>query len=105
MRHSTLELTGRYTRPRTVDIEAAASMIPSLKPVDNRPETVAATGTDGAVSHLLASEAIGTPSGNASEIDSEDERISDVLSHHFPTAQPGSVRKHADTGTTAASRG
>ena len=25
MRHSTLELTGRYTRPRAVDIEAAAS--------------------------------------------------------------------------------
>ena len=32
MRHSTLELTGRYTRPRAVDIEAAASMLPSLKP-------------------------------------------------------------------------
>jgi integrase len=31
MRHSTLELTGRYTRPRAVDIEAAASMLPSLK--------------------------------------------------------------------------
>ena len=25
MRHSTLELTGRYTRPRAVDIEAAAA--------------------------------------------------------------------------------
>ncbi len=32
MRHSTLELTGRYTRPRAVDIEAATSMLPSLKP-------------------------------------------------------------------------
>ena len=32
MRHSKLELTGRYTRPRAVDIEAAASMLPSLKP-------------------------------------------------------------------------
>ena len=32
MRHSTLELTGRYTRPRVVDIEAAAGMLPSLKP-------------------------------------------------------------------------
>ena len=32
MRHSTLELTGRYTRPRAVDIEAAAAMIPSLRP-------------------------------------------------------------------------
>src|SRR5262249_25636788 len=41
MRHSTLELTGRYTRPRAVDIEAAASMIPSLKPEADRPEASA----------------------------------------------------------------
>ncbi len=32
MRHSSLELTGRYTRPRAVDIDAAASMLPILKP-------------------------------------------------------------------------
>jgi integrase len=48
MRHSTLELTGRYTRPRAVDIEAAASKLPSLKPEGDRLEagTLAATGTD-----------------------------------------------------------
>jgi len=46
MRHSTLELTGRYTRPRAVDIDAAASMLPSLKPESDHPETVALTGTD-----------------------------------------------------------
>src|SRR5262249_40393134 len=46
MRHSTLELTGRYTRPRAVDIEAAASLLPSLKPERDRPEPLAATGTD-----------------------------------------------------------
>src|SRR5262249_1296130 len=48
MRHSTLELTGRYTRPRAVDIEAAASRLPSLKPETDRFEAVAlaATGTD-----------------------------------------------------------
>jgi len=46
MRHSTLELTGRYTRPRAVDIEAAASMLPSLKPEAPSPESMAATGTD-----------------------------------------------------------
>ncbi len=46
MRHSTLELTGRYTRPRAVDIERAASMLPSLKPVAPGPELMAATGTD-----------------------------------------------------------
>lgn len=46
MRHSTLELTGRYTRPRAVDIASAASMLPSLKPTGDRPEMLAATGTD-----------------------------------------------------------
>jgi hypothetical protein len=46
MRHSKLEMTGRYTRPRAVDIDAAASMLPSLKPEGDRPEALAATGTD-----------------------------------------------------------
>jgi len=46
MRHSSLELTGRYTRPRAVDIEAAAGMIPSLKPADNPSEREVMTGTD-----------------------------------------------------------
>jgi hypothetical protein len=46
MRHSKLEMTGRYTRPRAVDIDAAASMLPSLKPEGDRPEKLAATGTD-----------------------------------------------------------
>jgi hypothetical protein len=47
MRHSSLELTGRYTRPRAVDIEAAASMLPSLKSDGSKPEALAATRTDG----------------------------------------------------------
>ena len=46
MRHSKLEMTGRYTRPRAVDLEAAASMLPSLKPEGDRPESLAMTGTD-----------------------------------------------------------
>ena len=46
MRHSTLELTGRYTRPRVVDIEAAAGKLPSLKPDGDRPEAQVMTGTD-----------------------------------------------------------
>ena len=49
MRHSTLELTGRYTRPRAVDIEKAAESLPSLRLDADRPNasTLAATGTDG----------------------------------------------------------
>src|SRR5205814_1654058 len=49
MRHSTLELTGRYTRPRAVDLERAAEALPSLKPSAPGTEVkrLAATGTDG----------------------------------------------------------
>ena len=32
MRHSSLELTGRYTRPLPADVEAAAARLPSLRP-------------------------------------------------------------------------
>ncbi len=64
MRHSTLELTGRYTRPRAVDIENAASMLPSLKPQPDHPEIVVATGTDG-------------------------EPIRDVFAHHLPIGGDG----------------
>ena len=48
MRHSSLELTGRYTRPRAVDIEAATSKLPSLKVDAPQAEkaVLAATGTD-----------------------------------------------------------
>jgi integrase len=49
MRHSTLELTGRYTKPRVVDIEAAARMLPSLRPEGDKPESLAATGTNGQI--------------------------------------------------------
>jgi integrase len=46
MRHSKLEMTGRYTRPRAVDLESAAQSLPSLR-TTTRPEALAATGTDG----------------------------------------------------------
>src|SRR5262249_38505902 len=55
MRHSTLELTGRYTRPRALDIEAAASMLPKLKPIGDRPEAMAMTGTDDGKSSIAGS--------------------------------------------------
>src|SRR5262249_30230274 len=45
MRHSTLELTGRYTRPQAVDIEAATSKLPSLQPHRDQPQSLAETGT------------------------------------------------------------
>ncbi len=97
MRHSTLELTGRYTRPRAVDIEAAASRLPSLKPEGDMPEAtvLAATGTDGRFSHRFASESTGTPSDDAGTERVNGQPISDDLSHYFPTA--GDVSGHSES--------
>jgi integrase len=73
MRHSTLELTGRYTRPRMVDIESAASSLPGLRPDSTSREFMAATGTDGG-------------------------RINNPLAHYLPTGGDGSGRTVADAG-------
>ena len=54
MRHSSLELTGRYTKPRAVDIDAAARSLPSLRPdtgIVAHESTLAATGTEGRFAH------------------------------------------------------
>ncbi len=48
MRHSSLELTGRYTRPRVVDIENATASLPSLSPSTPDAQSLAATGTENA---------------------------------------------------------
>ncbi len=73
MRHSTLELTGRYTRPRMHDIEGASDSLPSLRPTPDRPEAMAATGTEGA-SHRK------------------------TLAPHLPHAGDGSRRILSETG-------
>lgn len=39
MRHSTLELTDRYTKPRDTDVHGAASRLPDLRPNGPKPET------------------------------------------------------------------
>jgi hypothetical protein len=46
MRHSTLELTGRDTRPGVVDVEVASSLLPSLKRESDGSESMVMTGTD-----------------------------------------------------------
>jgi hypothetical protein len=61
MRHSNLELKGRYTKPRVVDIENAASMLPSLKQ-ETSDAIVIATGTTN--SKPVKTE-IGVPTANA----------------------------------------
>jgi integrase len=52
MRHSSLELTGRYTRPRAVDVENAANRIPDAKPV-KAAAIAALTGTDDTSMHPI----------------------------------------------------
>ena len=47
MRHSTLELTGRYTRPHVVDLDHAAGLLPTLRTDTPDGGTMAATGTAG----------------------------------------------------------
>ena len=72
MQHSTPELTGRYTRPRAVDLEGAAASLPSLRPENPKTESEAATGTDG--------------------------RISKRFAHYLPTDGDGSSRTLSVTG-------
>ena len=67
MRHSTLELTGRYTRPRVADLEGATDSLPSLAPRGATCEVLAATGTDPA------------PSATAGATDDGDDRPKALL--------------------------
>ena len=46
MRHSTLALTDRYTRPRDVDLKGATSSLPSLKPEEPRQPSEPTRDTD-----------------------------------------------------------
>ncbi len=75
MRHSTLELTGRYTRPRTVDLEQAARSIPSIRPESPERDSARATGTDG-------------------------QPISERFAHYLPTEGDGSSRPESDAVAT-----
>ena len=75
MRHSTLELTGRYTRPRMVDIEGAAAALPDLRSSLSTAVLRAATGTEG-------------------------QPISNLFAHHLPTGGDGSGRIVSAAGGT-----
>jgi integrase len=103
MRHSSLELTGRYTKPRAVDIENAACMLPSLKPTGDRTEVLAMTGTDGPLSHRQTSDPTAPAVLNTEESALEGQSISERLSHHFPTGGDVSTRDVSVAGVMAQS--
>ena len=73
MRHSTLELTGRYTRPRMHDLASATAAMPTLRPDAPDAEPMAATGTEGRL-------------------------IGDRLAHYLTTGGDGSGRIGAVSG-------
>ena len=103
MRHSTLELTGRYTRPRAVDIENAASMLPSLKPSEDRPESLAATGTEGQLATLRLSDPTGPAALDAGISSPEGQRISEVFATYLPRAGDVSSRDLSGPGVMSGS--
>ena len=92
MRHSSLKLTGRYTRPRTVDIENAASMLPSLKPSGDRPDSLAATGTEGRFAARHSSDSTSPAALDAGNSSVERQRISEGFAAYLPCAGDVSSR-------------
>ncbi len=103
MRHSSLELTGRYTKPRAVDIEAAASMLPSLKPSGDRPEALEKTGTDGPIGHRQMSDPAGPERQDPEESGSEGPSISKDFGPHLATGGTGNGRELPDAGVMSRS--
>ncbi len=97
MRHSTLELTGRYTRPRVVDLNNAAESLPSLRPDSDHPHTsaLAATGTEGGFAHRQPSETDDRPASNPVVDSTERQPINKAFAHHLPTAGDGLSRVEA----------
>jgi hypothetical protein len=94
MRHSTLELTGRYTRPRVVDLNNAAESLPSLRPKPDRSNasTLAATGTEGSFAHRQPSEPDDRPTSNPVADCTEGQPISKAFAHYLPTTGDGMSR-------------
>ena len=87
MRHSTLELTGRYTRPRVVDLNNAAESLPSLRPDSDHPYTsaLAATGTEGGFAHRQPSETDDRPASTPVVDSAERQPINKAFAHYLPT--------------------
>ncbi len=98
MRHSTLELTGRYTKPRAVDIDAAASLLPSLKPKGNQPEVMGATGTDGRFAPRLLSDPTGPALPNPEETSPERATHRETFAPSLRLSGDGQSRTDARSG-------
>ena len=99
MRHSTLELTGRYTRPRAVDLNRATESLPSLKPDsnDSNASTLAATGTEDSFAGRQTSKGDNLPASNHVADSPDGQPISKVFAEYLPNAGDVSGRKLSHT--------
>ena len=104
MRHSSLELTGRYTKPRTVDIEGAASRRPSLRPTEHQTEGVVMSGTDGPIGHRQPSDSIVPVASDTEKSGMEGQPISEHLGHHLATVGDVSGRDVSHAGVITVSK-
>ena len=103
MRHSSLELTGRYTKPRAVDIEGAASRLPSLRPTEDRTEGVAMTGTDGPIGHRQPSDPTVPVASDTENSGMEGQPISERFGHYLATGGDVSGRDVSHAGVMTGS--
>ncbi len=104
MRHSSLELTGRYTKPRAVDIEGAASRLPSLRPTEHRTEGVAMTGTDGPIGHRQPSDLTDPVASDTEKSGVEGQPISEHFGHYLATRGDVSGRDVSHAGVMTGSK-
>ena len=105
MRHSTLELTGRYTRPRAVDLNRATESLPSLRPDPDRSNasTLGATGTENNFAHRQPSNGDNLSGSNPVPDRTGEQPISEDFAHHLPTGGDADRRMESDTGGTIGS--
>ena len=91
MRHATPGLTDRYTRPRAIDVEAAALSVPSLKPEADKPDAsiLKATGTEGSSGQA--------PTPQEAEECTDVQPISKVFAAHLPHGGRVLTRDHSDS--------
>jgi integrase len=99
MRHSTLDLTDRYTRPRVVDLERAALALPELRPAPRSREARAATGTDGPAPGATASATADdsddpNPSAGKSVASSDQRNHNPRVGGSSPSAATRDSRRH-----------
>ena len=96
MRHSTLALTDRYTRPRAADLDAVAASLPTFRPPAPA-EPLAATGTAGHIDHIgNRSFLLHSYSADGNSRNQSDSVVMACQNEHFSTNEKPLVSKGFD---------